>query len=132
MRTLTITASLMALLLAPFVAANRADAAEDVARASAAPEERARERAREVDGGLLKAMRCMASCQHRGPGRDKCLESCARRAERLFGAPATSTLEQLSACIDDCYSDKSLRRTDRETCKLTCSQVASLHGPKLR
>lgn len=120
----------MALLLVPFVAATRADAAEDAAQASSASEEPARERQREVDGGLLRATRCMAACHQRGAGRDACLEACARRAEKTFGAPATATLEQLSACIDDCFSDKSLRRTDRETCKLTCSQVASLQGPK--
>lgn len=128
MRTLTITASLMALLLAPFVAAPRADAAEDVARApTSSPKHESRQR--EYDGGLPRATRCMAACHERGVGRDACLQTCARRAERVANAPATATLEQLSACIDDCYTDTTLRRADRETCKLTCEQVASLAGP---
>jgi hypothetical protein len=71
----------------------------------------------------------LGACHDRRGGQ-QCLQTCAHRAERVINAPATATLEQLSACIDDCYSDKTLRRTDRETCKLTCAQVASLAGPR--
>ena len=133
MRTASITATLLALLLVPFVAAPRADAAEDAARApSSAPSVSKREREREHDGGVVKASRCMAACHNRGTGRDACLQSCARRIERVVNAPAPATLEQLSACLDDCYTDTSLRKTDRETCKLTCEQIASLSGPGKR
>jgi len=133
MRTATITATLLALLLAPFVAAPRADAAEDVARApTTAPAGKTRQREREYDGGVVRTARCMAACHDRGAGRDACLQSCAKRAERVVNAPAPATLEQLSACLDDCYSDPTLRRTDRETCKLTCEQIATLSGPKAR
>lgn len=133
MRTASITASLLALLLVPFVAAPRADAAEDAARApSTAPSVSTREREREYDGGVVKVARCMASCHNRGAGRDMCLQACARRAERIVHAPAPATLEHLSACLDDCYTDTSLRKTDRETCKLTCEQIATLAGPGKR
>ncbi|MDC0674980.1 hypothetical protein [Nannocystis radixulma] len=123
----------MALLLAPFVAAPRADAAEDGARApKTASKSQARQREREYDGGVVRTSRCMAACHDRGSGRDACLQTCAKRAERVSHPPATATLEQLSACLDDCYSDTTLRRTDRETCKLTCEQIATLAGPKSR
>lgn len=131
MRIATLSASLMALLLAFAVAAERADAADDAAHAPASSIKHQTPR-RESDGGLVRATRCMAACHDRGGGREGCLQSCARRAERVVNAPAISTLERLSACIDDCYSDTSLRRTDRETCKLTCSQIAALSGPDER
>ena len=131
MRIATLTATLMALSLALFVAAERADAADDEARAPATSGERQAAR-READGGLVRATRCMAACHERGYGREGCLQSCARRAERVTGAPAVSTLEQLSGCIDDCYAERGVRRTDRETCKLTCEQVAALAGPGKR
>lgn len=127
MRTATLTATLIALLLAPFVVAARADAADDAARTPASSQQAPRQS--EADGGLFRASRCMSACHARGGGREACLQSCARRADRVVNAPAPSTLEQLSACLDDCYADKTLRPTDRETCKLTCEQVASLAGP---
>lgn len=122
--------AIMALLLAPFYVGGRADAAGDSARAPGESQQH-QTRVGDSDGGLARAAWCMGACHDRRGGQ-ACLQGCARRVERNINAPAPSTLEQLSACIDDCYADRSLRPTDRETCKLTCTQLASLAGPGKR
>lgn len=82
-----------------------------------------------ADGGLEQAATCMGRC-YDAPGEPKaCLEGCEAAIAGVVGAPSKETLDRLGPCIGDCHKDKTLKPTDRETCRLTCVQVASVEGP---
>lgn len=82
-----------------------------------------------ADGGLEQAATCMGRC-YEAPGEPKaCLDGCASAVAGVVGAPAKATLDTLGGCIGECHADKTLKPTDRETCRLTCVQVASVEGP---
>lgn len=98
------------------------EAADPKAAAPAVPD---------ADGGVGKALACVSACHDDAKVTDKkaCVAGCVSAGAAVPNAPAQAVLEQLGACVGDCYGDKTLKPTDRETCKLTCSQVASSAGP---
>lgn len=98
------------------------EAAEPKAAAPAVPD---------ADGGVGKALACVSACHDDAKATDKkaCVGGCVSAGAAVPNAPAQAVLEQLGTCVGDCYGDKTLKPTDRETCKLTCSQVASSAGP---
>lgn len=98
------------------------EAADPKAAAPAVPD---------ADGGVGKALACVSACHDDAKVTDKkaCVGGCVSAGAAVPNAPAQAVLEQLGACVGDCYGDKTLKPTDRETCKLTCSQVASSAGP---
>lgn len=81
-----------------------------------------------ADGGLGDAAQCFGAC-HDGKKGDACAQACVTAGAAVPNAPAKAVLEQLGTCVGECYADRTLSSTDRETCKLTCSQVASMAGP---
>lgn len=98
------------------------EAAEPKAAAPAVPD---------ADGGVGKALACVSACHDDAKVADKkaCVSGCVTAGAAVTNAPAPAVLEQLGTCVGECYADKTLKATDRETCKLTCSQVAASAGP---
>ncbi len=98
------------------------EAADPKAAAPAVPD---------ADGGVGKALACVSACHDDAKVTDKkaCVGGCVSAGAAVPNAPAQAVLEQLGKCVGECYGDKTLKPTDRETCKLTCSQVASSAGP---
>lgn len=98
------------------------EAAEPKAAAPAVPD---------ADGGVGKALACVSACHDDPKAADKkaCVAGCVTAGAAVANAPGQAVLEQLGVCVGECYGDKTLKPTDRETCKLTCSQVASSAGP---
>lgn len=83
-----------------------------------------------VDGGVGQALACVSGCYEDTKAEPKaCVAGCVAAGAGVANAPAPAVLEQLGACVGECYADKTLKPTDRETCKLTCSQVAATAGP---
>jgi hypothetical protein len=84
----------------------------------------------DADGGIGQAVQCFGACQDGKAGDGKaCAQACVAAGAKVANAPAQAVLEQLGACVTECHADKTLSSTDRETCKLTCSQVAATAGP---
>lgn len=83
-----------------------------------------------ADGGVGEAARCFSACHAGKPGDVKaCGQSCVTAGAKVANSPGQAVLEQLGTCVAECHADKTLSATDRETCKLTCEQVASTAGP---
>lgn len=82
-----------------------------------------------ADGGVGKALTCVSACHEGGADAKACVAGCVTAGVGVPNAPAQAVLEQLGTCVGECYADKTLKPTDRETCKLTCSQVAASAGP---
>ena len=84
----------------------------------------------DADGGLGQAVQCFGACHDGKTGDAKaCAQACVTAGAKVANAPAQAVLEQLGTCVAECHADKTLSSTDRETCKLTCSQVAASAGP---
>lgn len=84
----------------------------------------------DADGGVGQAVQCFSAC-HDGKTADAkaCAQACVTAGAKVANAPAPAVLEQLGTCVGECHADKTLSPTDRETCMLTCSQVAASAGP---
>lgn len=83
-----------------------------------------------ADGGVEKAVACISTCHEAGTGDSAaCVQACKIEAGKAVNAPAAGTLDQLGTCLGNCYGNKRLKETDRETCKLNCEQIASVAGP---